>query len=94
MGETLGRKSSEKLIRVIFNEGSVSATLTVTVRYGTRIIKEARELQCKIARALELSAGLIVDQITINVENVFVDTTEQPLLIEHDTLLIDDAVNQ
>ncbi len=92
-GETVGRKSAEKLIRVIFSEGSVETTLVITVRYGARIIKEARELQGKIARALELSAGLVVDAITINVENVFEDTAEQPLLIEHESLRVD-AVNQ
>ncbi len=92
-GDTVGRKSAEKLIRVVFNEGSVESTIIVTVRYGARIIKEARDLQGKIARALELSAGLVVQSVIINVENVFEDLAEQPLLLEHESYPFD-AVNQ
>jgi len=93
-GEIIPRKIAERCIRVAFQEGSVEATLILTVLYGTRIIKEARELQGKIARSLHLGSGLEVRSIAINVENVFEEDLEQlPLLLEQDTVHAD-AVNQ
>ncbi len=93
-GEEITRKVIERSIRVNFVEGNVEATLTVNVRYGTRITKEARELQGKIIRTLQLASGLNVTTISINVENVYEDELEnQPLLLEHESLQIN-AVNQ
>lgn len=92
-GEAVSRKTIERCIKVYFQEGSVEATLTLTVLYGAKIIKEARILQGKIAKALELTAGLYVKKVVINVENVFVVDDQQPLLLEHEPLQIN-AVNQ
>jgi uncharacterized alkaline shock family protein YloU len=91
--EPVSRKTIERCIKVYFQEGSVEATLTLTVVYGAKIIKEARILQGKIAKTLELTAGLRVKKVAINVENVFVDDDRQPLLLEHEPLQIN-AVNQ
>ena len=90
-GESAGRKIMERCIKVVFVEGSVETTLTLTVLFGTKIIKEARELQGRITRALELTAGLVVNRVALNVENVY--TVDEPLLLEHDTIPVN-AVNQ
>ena len=93
-GEPISRKIAERCIKVYFLEGSVETTLTLTVLYGSKIIKEARFLQGKIAKTLELTAGLRVKKVAINVENVFVEEdNQQPLLLEHEPLQIN-AVNQ
>lgn len=93
-GEPVSRKTIERCIKVYFLEGSVEAILTLTVLYGAKIIKEARNLQGKIAKALELTAGLHVKKVAINVENVFVcDDLLQPLLLEQEQYQIN-AVNQ
>ena len=93
-GEMVSRKVAERCIKVYFLEGTVEATLTLTVLYGTKIIKEARNIQGKIAKALELTAGLHVNKVVINVENVFTEEDlDQPLLIEHETIQAN-AVNQ
>jgi len=93
-GEPVSRKTAERCIRVNFVEGHVEAILIIAVLYGTRIIKEARELQGKIARTLQLSAGLNVDKISINVESVFEAEPEKtPLLLEHESMRAN-AVNQ
>lgn len=91
--EPVSRKIIERCIKVYFQEGSVEATLTLTVLYGAKIIKEARILQGKIAKTLELTAGLRVKKVAINVENVFLEDDHQPLLLEHEPLQIN-AVNQ
>ncbi|MGC9327745.1 MAG: Asp23/Gls24 family envelope stress response protein [Candidatus Hinthialibacter sp.] len=93
IGEPVSRKTAERCIKVYFVEGAIEATLTLTVLYGTRIIKEARILQGKMAKALELTAGLHVNKMAINVENVFLEEEQQPLLIEHNSVHIN-AVNQ
>ena len=82
-GEPISKKLVEKCIRLNFEEGAVEAVLVLSVLYGTRIIKEARDLQGKISRSLQLRAGLSVKKIAINVENVFEQLDEQPLLIEN-----------
>jgi len=92
-GEPVSRKTTERCIKVYFQEGSVESTLTLTVLYGAKIIKEARILQGKIVKALELTAGLRVKKVAINVETVFVEDDQQPLLLEHEPLQIS-AVNQ
>jgi uncharacterized alkaline shock family protein YloU len=93
-GEPVNRKILERNIRVNFNEGSVEATIIVNVKYGSRIIKEARELQGKITRALQLGTGLNIVTISINVENVYEEqVTQEPLLLERQPLQAD-AVNQ
>ncbi len=93
-GEPVSRKVAERNIRVNFVEGSIEATLMISVLYGTRIIKEARELQGKITRALQLGAGLNVSKMSINVESVYEETPEDtPLLIDHETVPAN-AVNQ
>ncbi len=94
-GELISRKAIERCIRVNFVEGNVEATLTLNVLYGTRITKEARELQGKIIRAIQLGIGLNVATVAINVENVYEDDErlKHPLLIEHDSIKVN-AVNQ
>lgn len=93
-GEPLSRKILERNIRVNFSDGSIEATLIVNVQYGTRIIKEARELQGKIIRSLQIGAGLQILNISINVENVFEEEPhKEPLLLENQKLRAD-VVNQ
>jgi len=93
-GEPVSRKVAERCIKVYFLEGTVEATLTLTVLYGSKIIKEARTIQGKIIKALELTAGLQVSKVVINVENVFTDEDlQQPLLLEHEPIQ-SNAVNQ
>ena len=82
-GDPVSKKLVEKCIRLNFEEGVVEAVLILSVLYGTRIIKEARDLQGKISRSLQLRAGLSVKKIAINVENVFEQLEETPLLIEN-----------
>ncbi|MBI1390544.1 MAG: Asp23/Gls24 family envelope stress response protein [bacterium] len=89
-GEDVSRKTSEKFIRINFVEGNVEITLTLSVEFGARIIKEARELQGKIARSIQLGAGINVRHVAVNVESVFEHPKmEEPLLIEHES---DEAV--
>ncbi|MDX9753738.1 MAG: Asp23/Gls24 family envelope stress response protein [bacterium] len=82
IGEQAPKKVLEKSIRINFEQGTVEIILALTVLYGTRIIKEARELQGTITRVLELQAGLTVRRILINVENVFEQEKDKPLLLE------------
>lgn len=94
-GGDAGRKAAERNIRVNFVDGAAEVVLALSVRYGARIIKEARELQGKIARTLQLSAGLPVLKISVNVECVF----ERPaagkaLPHENEAAMHVDAVNQ
>ncbi len=95
--EPVSRKILERNIRVNFKEGNVECTLILDVLYGTRIIKEARELQGKVTKAIQLSAGLQINTIAINVENVYEEEkSDEPLLIEHQTnhTMHENAVNQ
>lgn len=93
-GEDYNRKAAEKSIRVNFNDGQVEATLTLSVEFGANIIKEARDLQGRITRAIQLGAGLQVQDVAVNVESVFEHSDHnEALLIEHDELG-GDAVNQ
>lgn len=80
-GEELSRKITEKCIRVHFVEGDVEITLTLAVRYGARIIREARELQGAIAHRVQLQAGINVLNVSINLESVF-EPRSEPELIE------------
>ncbi len=96
LGEEVSRKASEKCIRINFNEGNVELTLTLSVEFGSRIIKEARELQGRISRAIHLGAGLRVLHVAVNVESVF-ERKElgEPLLIQHENETVGaDVVNQ
>jgi uncharacterized alkaline shock family protein YloU len=82
-GEPIPRKIAEKSIRVSFEEGVLETTLLVSVLYGARIIKEARDLQGNIIRAMQFRAGLKVKKVEINVEDVFLsDDVVQPLLLD------------
>lgn len=89
----MSRKMAERAIRVTFVEGNVEVVLMLSVLYGTRIIKEARALQGTITRALQLGTGLTVNKISINVESVFEEEEEEPLLLDHDSVSAN-AVNQ
>ncbi len=91
--EPMSRKMAERAIRVTFVEGNVEVVLMLSVLYGTRIIKEARALQGTITRALQLGTGLTVNKISINVESVFEEEEEEPLLLDHDSVSAN-AVNQ
>lgn len=94
LGEEISRKASEKNIRINFVEGNVEITLTLSVEFGSRIIKETRELQGRISRAIHLGAGLKVKLVAVNVESVFErKDLGEPLLIEHEAVGVD-AVNQ
>ena len=92
--ETVSRKLAEKCIRLNFIEGAVEIILLLSVHYGTQIIKEARELQGKIAKTMQLKAGINVLKVAINVESVFEESAVgHPLLLEQNTIHAD-AVNQ
>lgn len=90
-GEPVSRKIVEKSVRLNFEEGAVETVLILSVLYGTRIIKEARDLQGKITRALQLRAGLTIRKVEINVESVYEtdDDDQQPLLLEQSNDEID-----
>lgn len=82
--EPVPPKTTERCIRVTFQEGTAEITLNLSVRYGARIIKEARELQGTIARTMQLKAGIEAGKISINVESVFEKKeAEQPVLIDY-----------
>lgn len=96
--EPVTQKSMERCIRVAFDEGTAEITLILSVRYGARIIKEARELQGNIARNLQLKSGIAAGTISVNVESVHEHKeAEQQLLIDHadaEPEKQSDAVNQ
>lgn len=96
--EPVPQKSMERCIRVIFDEGTADINLILSVRYGARIIKEARELQGNIARNLQLKSGIVAGKIAVNVESVHEHLeAEQQLLIDQVDETQeenDDAVNQ
>lgn len=85
LNEEVSRKVAEKCIRVNFIDGNVEIILMLSVRYGARIIKDARELQGKIARLVQLQAGLNVKTVAVNIESVFEpERPESPLFVEQD----------
>lgn len=84
--EEVSRKLAEKCIRVNFIEGQVEVVLHLSVMYGARLIKEARELQGKITRLIQLQAGLHVRTVAINIEGVFEEEPTQPLLLEDEPI--------
>ncbi len=93
--EPVPAKTVERCIRVVFHEGNAELTLILAVRYGARIIKEARELQGNIAKTLQLKSGIHTETISVNVESVYEKTgAQQPLLIDQVDEQPDDAVNQ
>jgi len=64
-------RSLEKTVKIDDKAGRVNATVSVGVLYGTAIWDEATKVQKKIREAVESSTGLKVENITLNVEQVY-----------------------
>jgi len=64
-------KSLEKTVKIDDKDGKVDATVSVGVKYGTSIWDEATKVQKQIRQAVESKTGLKVENVTLNVEQVY-----------------------
>lgn len=77
--DLLGKKASEKGIKVETTEEATKIEVHVTVKFGVKINEVAYKLQAAIKNAVEAYAGL--DNITVD---VYVDGIEQEKPAEND----------
>ncbi|MBE7032704.1 MAG: Asp23/Gls24 family envelope stress response protein [Ruminococcaceae bacterium] len=80
IADFLGKKTSEKGIKVEMTDDSTTIDVHVTVKFGVKINEVAYKLQKAVKNAVESYAG--IDNITVN---VFVDGIEFDKNIEEKT---------
>jgi len=75
--EMLGRKDSDKGVKVEIEGGHCTITLEVKVQYGIHMYEAAHSVQKIVKDAVELMTGLIVQKV-----NVFIKGIYQPTEVE------------
>lgn len=64
--------SKNQSVKVSFNEnGNLILTVDISVEYGLKIHKEIPKVQDNIINNLEMMTGLKVDELNINVNNLY-----------------------
>lgn len=64
--------SKNQSVKVSFNESeNLIVTVNVNVEYGLKIHKEVPKVQDNITTNLEIMTGLKVDEVNINVNNLY-----------------------
>lgn len=69
----LGKKNYTKGVKVEVNNDVVSADMTITVRYGSRIQDVCRQIQNNVKKSIETMTGLQVAQVNIYVQSIAFD---------------------
>ncbi len=77
LAERLGRKNLSKGIKVEVGEKETAVDIFMIVEYGKRIPEVAYQIQQKVKSAVEEMTGLSVKEVTINVQGVSLDDTEE-----------------
>ena len=70
ISEKLGRHDLRRGVKIETQKDSVSVTLYVSVEYGCRIPKAARQLQYKVKEAVENMTDLDVTAVDVHVQEV------------------------
>ena len=68
IAELIGKKNWGKGLKITINENnSVSIDCNITVAYGQSVVSVATAVQDAITNALETMAGIVIDEINVNV---------------------------
>lgn len=69
----LGVKNLSKGVKVVVDEGEVSAELALTVDYGYDVVEVAKQVQNKVKAAIENMTGLTVSGVNVKIAGVNIE---------------------
>lgn len=69
--EMLGRKDSDKGVKVDSEGGHCSITIEVKVEYGRQMYEVAHDLQKRVKDAVERMTGMIVHKINVVIKGIY-----------------------
>lgn len=74
----LGKKNYTKGVKVDVNNDIVTADMTITVKYGSKIQNVCRQIQNNVKKSIETMTGLSVAQVNIFVQSIAFDKPQSP----------------
>ena len=69
----LGVKNLSKGVKVVVEQGEVSAELAITVEYGYDVVEVAKQVQNKVKAAIENMTGLTVSGVNVKIAGVNIE---------------------
>ena len=69
----LGVKNLSKGVKVVVEQGKVSAELAITVEYGYDVVEVAKQVQNKVKAAIENMTGLTVSGVNVKIAGVNIE---------------------
>ena len=69
----LGVKNLSKGVKVVVDQGEVSAELALTVDYGYDVVEVAKQVQNKVKAAIENMTGLTVSGVNVKIAGVNIE---------------------
>ena len=72
----LGVKNLSKGVKVVVDEGEVSAELALTVDYGYDVVEVAKQVQNKVKAAIENMTGLTVSGVNVKIAGVNIENSK------------------
>jgi len=76
LAHTLGKKGSEKGVRVDVQDNVASLELSIICKYGFNLPKVCAEVQDAVKRAVEQMTGLAVAAVDVNVQGLALEEPE------------------
>lgn len=72
-----GKKSIGKAVKVTLEEDRASIELNLSVEYGVKIMDVVSQVQENVKKTVEAMTGLVVDNINVCVQNIFLPKSEE-----------------
>lgn len=70
IAEFFGKKAISKGVKTHLSETSVEIDIFITVKYGYPVCDVAKEIQTKVAAAIEDMAGMPVTAVNVNISGI------------------------
>ena len=70
---TLGVKNLKKGVKAVITDNEVSLDMNIVMKYGYNIMKTCRQIQEKVATAVESMTGLKVIEVNIRIADVAIE---------------------
>lgn len=72
-----GKKAAGKNVKVTLEEERATIELDLSVEYGVKIMEVVAKVQENVKKTVEAMTGLIVENVNVNVQNIYIPKTEE-----------------
>jgi len=72
-----GKKTSGKSVKVTLEQERATIELDLSVEYGIKIMDVVAQVQENVKKTVEAMTGLVVENVNVNVQNIYMAKVEE-----------------